>query len=185
MKILLIARWMKMIAITPRTACDASHRSRNQRNSKKPISPMTAKKCAMLAMTAPNFTQQPLRTGPRKIEMKNNTSKTAAFQTIGPSAMTPIRISGLGGVTPLTGNDPTNMYAIVKMIARQIGLMISEKRTFLSFARGPSDENFSEGCPSFFFLYPVMAVRERRQYPIHELACVRELPRDIHRRNSL
>lgn len=38
-------------------------------------------------------------------------SKTAAFQTIGPSATTPRRIRELGGVFPTTGNDPTNIYA--------------------------------------------------------------------------
>jgi len=61
----------------------------------------------------------------------------------------------------------------------------SEKMTACQLARGTSPDSFSDGWPSFFLLYPVILVRESRQYPIHELLCDRELPRDIHRRNSL
>ena len=128
----------------------------------------------------------------------------AAFQTIGPMAISRMRIRGLGPIRPVTGsgNDLTNldetciksgyylpahltyMYAMMKITARAIGDSTSEKSTVLQPARSTSPINFSEGCPSLFFLYPVTMVRESRQYPIHELECERELPLAIHRRNS-
>ena len=66
-----------------------------------------------------------------------------------------------------------------------MGQTISEKKTARQLARGTSPESFSEGCPNRFFLYPVIIVLDKRQYPIHELLCEREFPRDIHLRNSL
>jgi hypothetical protein len=99
--------------------------------------------------------------------------------------MTAIRMSGLGGYLPSVGKDLTNMYAMTNTTAMKTGKMISEKITARQLARGTSPDNFSDGCPSLCFLYPVIIVRERRQYPIHELLCDREFPRDIHRRNSL
>lgn len=123
----------------------------------------------MNAITDPKLEPLALNTGPSSKENKNCTSSTAAFHTIGPTDTTAIRIRGLGGKRPLTGKLLTNMYAMVKSTAMHTGKMISEKMTALQDARGTSAPNFSEGLPSLFLLYPVMLVRERRQYPIHEL----------------
>lgn len=71
-----------------------------------------------------------------------------------------------------------------RITARTSGAKTSDTTMTFHDARGTSIESFSDGCPSFFFLNPVILVRERRQYPIHELACARELPRDIQRRYS-
>ena len=79
------------------------------RNSKNATNPTTARTCAILAITAPNLTQRLLKPGPRNTEMKKRTNRTAAFHTIGPRAITPIRIRGLGRTLPSTANDPTNM----------------------------------------------------------------------------
>jgi hypothetical protein len=76
----------------------------------------------------------------------------AAFQTMGPKAMTVIRIRGLGESFPSTGNDLTNRYAMVNNTAMNVGKMISEKRTARQVARGVSPESFSEGLPRRFFL---------------------------------
>ena len=112
-------------------------------------------------------------------------SKTAAFHTMGPRDTTPIRVRGLGWDCPATGNDLTNMYAMIRRMAKKIGKRTSEMMTARQPARGMSPDNFSDGLPSFFFLYPVIIVRDNRQYPIQELLCERELPRDIQRKNSL
>ena len=97
-----------------------------------------------------------------------------------------MRINGLGGSFPVvSGNAFTNMYAMMNSIAITTGKITSEKITARHLARGTSPESFSDGRPSFFFLYPVIIVRVSRQYPIQELLCERELPRDIHRKNSL
>lgn len=138
----------------------------------------------MDAMTEPNFAQDSI-IGPRKREMKNRLIRIAAFQTTGPMAITAMRIRGLGGRVPSgLGNDLTNMYAMTKSMAMQTGIMISEPMTDRHVARGTSPDSFSEGCPSFFFLYPVIIVLDNRQYPYQLLALVLELPRDIHLRNS-
>ena len=159
------------------------HKGRTK-NSKNVSMPMSARPCASAAMTEPNLTQ-PSIIGPRKSDRKNSVMSTAAFHTVGPTAMSRIRTSGLGGVLPCSsGNDLTNMYATMKMMHAPMGHRISEKMTFLHGARGTSPDSFSDGCPSFFFLYPVIAVRDRRQYPYQLLAFVRELPRDIQRKNS-
>ena len=55
------------------------------------------------------------------------------------------------------------MYATMKMIDWQIGQTISENRTARQPARGTSPDSFSDGWPSFFFLYPVIIVRDKRQ----------------------
>lgn len=73
---------------------------------------------------------------------------------------------------------------MTKRAARQIGPMISPTMIDFHGALGTSDDNFSEGRPNRFLLKPVIRVRESRQYPTHELACVLELPLDIHLRNS-
>jgi hypothetical protein len=70
------------------------------------------------------------------------------------------------------------------MTARQNGERISDTRITLSVALGTSVDSFSLGCPMRFFLNPVILVLDNRQYPIHELACAREFPRDIQRRYS-
>ena len=141
-------------------------------------------KWANAAMNDGNLAQ-PSIMGPRKREMKNSVRSTAAFQTTGPMAMIPMRMSGLGLGLPLrSGKDLTNMYAMMNIVAWHMGQMISENSTARQGARGTSPDSFSDGCPSFFFLYPVIIVRERRQYPYQLLAFARELPRDIQRRNS-
>ena len=58
---------------------------------------MTPSECAMKAMTEPNLGYFVSRNGPKKRENMNCTSKTAAFQTMGPMETTAIRISGLAG----------------------------------------------------------------------------------------
>jgi len=179
-----IVRWMAMMAITPSTACDASQSSRNQKNSKNAIRPTRLDICAKDAMTDPNFAHDSI-IGPKKRETKNRVIRTAAFHTTGPTATTPMRIRGLGCWLPfLSGNDFTNMYAMTKIAEMQMGEMISEKITVRHVARGTSPESFSEGWPSFFFLYPVIIVLDNRQYPYQLLAFVLELPRDIQRKNS-
>jgi hypothetical protein len=127
--------------------------------------PTIPRTCAIAAITDPNRAQHESRTGPNISETKNSMSNTAAFHTIGPIDTTAIRMSGLGGVTvvPFAGNDLTNMYAITNKAARTMGEMTSAKRTARQPARGTSPESFSDGRPNFFFLYPVIIVRERRQ----------------------
>ena len=109
-------------------------------------------KWANAAMNDGNFAQ-PSIMGPRKREMKNSVSSTAAFQTTGPIAMIPMRMSGLGLGLPLrSGKDLTNMYAMTKTHAPRIGRITSEKMTLRRFARGASPASLSDGCPNFFFL---------------------------------
>jgi hypothetical protein len=109
----------------------------------------------------------------------------AAFHTIGPRDTTAIRMRALGGVCPETGNDLTNMYAMIRRRAKKMGKRTSEMMTARQPARGTSPDSLSDGRPSLFFLYPVIIVRDNLQYPIQELLCERELPRDIQRKNSL
>ncbi|KAJ3517090.1 hypothetical protein NMY22_g14040 [Coprinellus aureogranulatus] len=71
---------------------------------------------------------------------------------MGPKEMTTIRMSGLGGNLPFTGNDLTNMYATTKRTAIQIGKMLPEKNTARQVARGTSPESLNEGFPRLFFL---------------------------------
>ena len=99
--------------------------------------------------------------GPRNNDTMNRTRSTAAFQTIGPRAITAMRIKGAGGCFPLLGKDFTNMYAMVNKIAMMIGKMTSDTMTARHPARGTSPDSFSDGCPSFFFLYPVIMVRDK------------------------
>ena len=140
----------------------------------------------MKAIVEPNLGEKASSMGPRNNEMMKSVRRTAAFHTIGPKEMTAMRIKALGGCCPSgPGKDLTNRYAMVNRTAINIGKMTSEKRTARHPARGTSPESFSDGCPSLFFLYPVIMVRERRQYPIQELLWDLELPRDIHRKNSL
>ncbi len=155
------------------------------KNSKNPIIPIVPSMCAIVAMTAPKRTQHESSIGPRKSDTRKRTSKMAAFHTIGPRDTTAIRTRGLGGVCPETGNDLTNMYAMIRRKAKKMGKRTSEMMTARQPARGTSPDSFSDGRPSFFFLYPVIIVRDNRQYPIQELLCERELPRDIQRKNSL
>lgn len=136
----------------------------------------------MEAITAGKRTQQPLNIGPNITATKNSTRRTIAFHTTGPKETTPSRMRGL--TFPVLSNDLTNMYAMMKIRAPAIGMRISEVMTTAQPARGTSPESFSDGWPSLFFLKPVIWVRDKRQYPIHEFACVLELPRDIHRKNS-
>jgi len=75
-----------------------------------------------------------------------------------------------------------NVYAMMKTRPRIWPPKIS---LLTSLPQGASSDNFSNGWPSFFFLYPLSRVHERRQYPIHKLSCNHELPQDIHPRNSL
>jgi hypothetical protein len=56
-----------------------------------------------------------------------------------------------------------NMYATDKMIAKQVGARICERKMTFHPARGTSAESFSDGKPSLFFLNPVIWVRDRRQ----------------------
>ena len=65
------------------------------------------------------------------------------------------------------------------------GQTISEKKTALQVARGISSENFSDGCPSRFFLYLVIIVLDKRKHLVQELRCEREFPRDIQLEISL
>jgi len=55
----------------------------------------------MEAMTDPNLAQQLLRAGPKNIEMRKRTSRTAAFQTIGPRAMMAMRVMAPIGGSPV------------------------------------------------------------------------------------
>lgn len=122
-----------MTAIRPRTACEASQDSKNHcdpdnyksvgdesgswmrqqltKNSKNPTIPMVPSACATNAIVDPNLGNIGSSIGPRKMEKMNSVSSTAAFQTIGPSAITAIRMSGAGGKRPVSvsGNDLTNM----------------------------------------------------------------------------
>jgi len=126
------------------------------------MSPTRHVVCASPAMRVPKL-GDPSIIGPKKSETKNNVKRTIAFHANGPIAMTPIRISGLGGRTPFTGKDLTNIYATTNMMAVQMGQIISEKSTERQLARGISLDIFSEGCPRRFLLYPVIIVRESRQ----------------------
>ena len=123
--------------------------------------------------------------GPKNMETKKRTRRTAAFHRIGPNATIAIRINGDALVWVFfSTKDLTKMYAMTNNAALQIGKMISDPKTVLHDARGTSPDSFSEGCPSLFLLNPVMFVLDNLQYPIQELAWDRELPRDIQRRNS-
>lgn len=165
-----MARWTAIMETTPKTACDASQSSRNHykgrreqlqssnprrpltKNSKKAIRPIKHKKCANAAMTDANFFHFSI-IGPKNNDTKNKANNTPAFQTTGPTAMTAIRMSGLGFWFPFwSGNDLTNIYAITKMADTKMGQTISENTTALQLARGTSPESFSDGWPSFFFL---------------------------------
>jgi hypothetical protein len=118
---------------------------RHTKNSKKTMIPTSAKKWAIEAMKDPNLAQLS-NIGPRNREMKNKVTSTAAFQTTGPIATTQILIRGLGFCFPfLSGNDLTNMYAMMKSAAMRMGQMISDIMTALHPARGTSPESFSEG----------------------------------------
>ena len=79
------------------------------KNSKNATSPRSAMKCANAAMNAGNFAH-PSSIGPKKSDTKKRVRRTAAFHTTGPTAMMPIRMSGLGFEL---SNDLTNMYAIM------------------------------------------------------------------------
>jgi len=108
-RIFWIARWIAIMAMRPRTACDESQSSRNQKNSKNPILPTNARIWAIPAMIDANLAQCSI-IGPRNSEMKNKVMRTAAFQTTGPIAMTLIRTRGLGFWFPLwSGKDLTNI----------------------------------------------------------------------------
>src|ERR1700722_1239403 len=104
------------------SASNVKKRKRTK-NSKNEIIPASARRCAREAITDANLVH-PSNIGPRNSEMKNNAINTAAFQTIGPIAMTPILTRGLGYGGPW--NDFTNMYAMINNAARNIGQMISE-----------------------------------------------------------
>jgi len=141
---LLMARWMKTTAMTPRTVRRPFQRSKNHKNSKNATRPTTATKCTEAAIQAPNLEQQPATDGPNATETRNCSKRTHAFNTIGPTATTRIRTRALGGVLPVSsGKAPTNMYATVTMIAMEIGPRISEIRTFCQLARGISGTNRS------------------------------------------
>ena len=100
----------------------------------------------MKAMTEPNDMQQPVRKGPIKTETMNMTIKTAAFQTMGPSATTAMRMRGEEAILSFfPGTDLTNMYAMTNKAAEQMGRMISAINTVRHPARGTSADNFSEG----------------------------------------
>lgn len=115
------------------------------KNSKKATNPTRLEICANEAITDPNLAHDSI-IGPKKREMKKYMIRRAAFHTTGPMAMTAIRMRGLGFCLPsLSGNDLTNMYAITKMHATQIGMMISEKMTVRHVARGMSPDSFSDG----------------------------------------
>jgi hypothetical protein len=105
----------------------------------------------MTAITDPNL-EFFGKIGPMNNAIKDWVMRIAAFQTIGPREMTAIRMSGLGGNLPSTGNDLTNRYAMVNNTAMNVGKMISEKRTARQVARGASPQSFSEGFPRRFFL---------------------------------
>jgi hypothetical protein len=161
------------------------HHKKLTKNSKNPIIPIVPSMWAIVAITAPKRTQHDSSIGPKKSETRKRISKTAAFHTMGPRDTTPIRMRGLGWDCPATGKDLTNMYATIRRMAKKMGKRTSEMMTARQPARGTSPDSFSEGRPSFFFLYPVIIVRDKRQYPIQELLCEREFPRDIQRKNSL
>ena len=173
------------LALGERSAPDDKEKSKLTKNSKNPIIPIVPSTCAIVAMTAPKRTQHESSIGPKNSETRKRISKTAAFHTIGPRDTTPMRMRGLGWLCPATGNDLTNMYAMIRRMAKKMGKRTSETMTARQPARGTSPDSFSDGRPSFFFLYPVIIVRDSRQYPIQELLCERELPRDIQRKNSL
>jgi len=65
------------------------------------------------------------------------------------------------------------------------GKTTSEKMTVHQGTLGTSPDSFADGCPSLFFLWPVIMVHDRRQKPIHELLCEWEFPLDIDLKNSL
>lgn len=147
---------------------------------------MTARACAIKAMVEPNLGKRGSRTGPRNSDTMKRAKSTAPFQTRGPKETTAMRTKAAGGCVPLVpGNDLTNKYAIMNSTAMKIGKITSEMITARQPARGTSPDIFSEGWPSTFFLYPVILVLDRRQYPIQELLCDREFPLDIHLKNSL
>jgi hypothetical protein len=122
--------------------------------------------------------------GHKNKDMKNSDRRTVAFHTSGPMAMTAIRIRGLGGSSPFTGKDLTNIYATMNRVAAQIGKITSDRITDPQLARGTSPDSFSEGWPNRFLLYPVIIVRDNLQYPYQLLFVCLELPRDIQRKNS-
>ena len=72
------------VANMPKTACEISHLSRYQRNSKKPTMPITDSVCAMAAITVPNLPQHEDNMGPAKSDMKKRVRRTTAFQAMGP-----------------------------------------------------------------------------------------------------
>jgi len=71
---------------------------------------------------------------------------------MGPIDTTVMRMRGLGGVLPSTGNDLTNMYVMKRRIAKKMGKITSETMTAHQPTRGTSPDNFSDGLPSFYFL---------------------------------
>lgn len=77
-----------------------------QRNSKKATRPMTASRCPVAAMIAGNLLQQPERTGPARMEMRNRTLSTMPLKRMGPSDMTAMRNRPL---TRGVENDLANM----------------------------------------------------------------------------
>ena len=140
-----------------------SAEKKHTNNSKNEINPTKQVTCASVAMTEPNLAQ-PSSIGPKNNEMKNKAKSTPAFHTIGPIAITPILISGLGCWFPSgSGKDLTNMYATTKIVAMQSGQTTSDQMTVFQDARGTSPDSFSDGWPSFFFLYPVIIVLESLQ----------------------
>ena len=80
------------------------------RNSKNAIMPMAPRAWAMNAITDPNLGYLVSRSGPRNSENMKRMRRIAASQTMGPSEMIAIRMSGLAGCLPSrSGKDLTNM----------------------------------------------------------------------------
>ena len=119
--------------------------------------------------------------GPKKSDVKKRVTRTTAFQSSGPSEIIAMRSNALCcGVS----SDLTKLYDTMATTAPTSGPKSSDTMTVLMLARGTSTDSFSDGTPRRFFLKPVMRVRLSRQYPIHELACDFEFPRDSQRSHS-
>jgi hypothetical protein len=118
----------------------------------------------MKAIVAPNLGKLAPSIGPSTSEKTNCAMRSAMFHTSGPSETMAMRSRGAPERLPSwSGNDLTNMYAIVMMMAMPMGKRISDTMTARHLARGTSPDSFSEGLPNFCFLYPVIMVRLRRQ----------------------
>ena len=130
----------------------------------------------MESMAEQNLGSTWLSMGPKNKETRN--------RTISIKQKSPQWGRGAGWLIFVTiKNDLTNMQATAKIATVETGQTTSKKKTSLRVARGTSPERFSDGCHSLFS-YPAI-ISDKRQYPIQELRCERELPCDVHLKKSL